>query len=216
MKTKIYTGRPCKYGHTLRYKSSGDCIVCAKKRTKDWNKNNTKRKKDYDRQYYQNNKEKILDNGKRWRVNNTVKKQNYDKEYRRNNKEAIKLIRKRWIENNPEKMQAIRDKSNKRQKTKKSQWAKENRDKMNATKHKRRAREIGNGGNFTTQEWAELCNKHDNKCLCCKKRKKLTIDHIVPISKGGTSNIENIQPLCKSCNSKKGVKIIDYRNQNNG
>jgi 5-methylcytosine-specific restriction endonuclease McrA len=38
----------------------------------------------------------------------------------------------------------------------------------------------------------------------------LEIDHIIPLSKGGPDKIENKQALCQSCNSKKGVKIINH------
>lgn len=76
-----------------------------------------------------------------------------------------------------------------------------------AAKQRRRAREIGAAGHFTEQEWSDLKKKYKNKCAVCKEQKKLTIDHIVPLSKGGTNYIENIQPLCLSCNSRKGVKI---------
>jgi len=44
-------------------------------------------------------------------------------------------------------------------------------------------------------------------CLFCGSKNKLTIDHITPISKGGSNNEENLQCLCWKCNIKKGTKI---------
>lgn len=77
----------------------------------------------------------------------------------------------------------------------------------NLTKgHNRRAKIEGNGGNHTTKEWLNLVKEHNNRCVNCRQEKKLTRDHIRPISKGGTNEIINIQPLCASCNSSKKDK----------
>lgn len=76
--------------------------------------------------------------------------------------------------------------------------------KKNVRWHKRRARVRGNGGTHTLAEWENLKGQYDNKCAICKEAKKLTKDHVLPIHLGGSNAIDNIQPLCQSCNSRKG------------
>lgn len=62
-------------------------------------------------------------------------------------------------------------------------------------------------GSHTFAEWQAVCRKHRWRCAHCKKRKRLTRDHIIPLSRGGTNFISNIQPLCSGCNCKKGVSL---------
>lgn len=73
-------------------------------------------------------------------------------------------------------------------------------------KSRRYAREKGATGSHSLKEWTELKDSYGNVCAMCKLNKKLTKDHIIPLSKGGTDFIENIQPLCHNCNSKKHNK----------
>ena len=67
---------------------------------------------------------------------------------------------------------------------------------------------------LTYKEWISLLRKYKFSCLKCgqhEPRIVLVMDHIVPLSKGGTSDITNIQPLCQTCNASKGNKTTDYR-----
>ena len=66
-------------------------------------------------------------------------------------------------------------------------------------------------GVYTKQEWDQLCEYFGHVCVCCYETKPLTRDHVVPLSKGGTNTIENLQPLCKSCNSRKNDKTMNYK-----
>lgn len=92
-------------------------------------------------------------------------------------------------------------------------WRKENKAKVNRFTQRRRALIRANGGSYTYAEWDQLCAQYDHRCLCCGEQKPLTPDHIVPVTKGGTSDIDNIQPLCMDCNRSKRAKIIDYRRE---
>jgi hypothetical protein len=46
------------------------------------------------------------------------------------------------------------------------------------------------------------------KCLRCESTHDLTIDHIFPVSKGGSNRERNLRCLCRSCNSSKGARIL--------
>lgn len=79
----------------------------------------------------------------------------------------------------------------------------------------RRAMLRGAEGSHTKDEWLNLVSLCNNRCLRCGihgSYKELERDHIVPITKGGSNYISNIQPLCGRCNkSKSNRSSTDYR-----
>jgi hypothetical protein len=44
-------------------------------------------------------------------------------------------------------------------------------------------------------------------CVQCGSSEYLSVDHIIPITAGGQNSLSNFQTLCRSCNSRKGVKV---------
>lgn len=59
----------------------------------------------------------------------------------------------------------------------------------------------------------EVLEKYNFKCRACgygaNDGKKLHVDHIIPVSKDGKTEIANLQVLCSDCNVGKGTKIVD-------
>lgn len=124
-----------------------------------------------------------------------------------------------WEERNPDKVSGRDWKAHYRRHADKKieyskQWNAKHPEKIYQDSLNRRARIEGNGGKITAAEWESLKVKYNYTCLCCKRREpeiELTLDHVKPLAMGGEHSIRNAQPLCKSCNSSKGKKWIDYR-----
>lgn len=74
-----------------------------------------------------------------------------------------------------------------------------------------RARKLGIAGSFTGAQFLAVCDKFNNRCLCCGKWKPLSPDHVLPLRLGGLNVIGNIQPLCLTCNISKHAGTTDYR-----
>lgn len=62
-------------------------------------------------------------------------------------------------------------------------------------------------GTHTPAEWERVKRLARRRCVKCRKRRALTKDHIIPLSKGGDDRITNIQPLCRPCNSSKQDRV---------
>lgn len=67
----------------------------------------------------------------------------------------------------------------------------------------RAARRKNSIGTHTTEEWLEVRNSYGRCVYCNKEVDNLETDHVVPLAGGGTNDISNIVPACKSCNTSK-------------
>jgi 5-methylcytosine-specific restriction endonuclease McrA len=70
-------------------------------------------------------------------------------------------------------------------------------------------------GTHTKEEWEELVNRCDNRCVRCgaspPEDYRPVKDHITPVYQGGSDGLDNLQPLCPPCNSAKGPESKDWR-----
>jgi 5-methylcytosine-specific restriction endonuclease McrA len=188
------------------------------------------RKREADRAWRAANPEKVREADRAWRAANPGKVREARRAWRATNAEKVREAKRKRYAANPEK---VREAERKRyaanpekvreadrawraanpEKVREADraWRAANPEKLTARNHRRRARKKSVDGTFTAQEWIDLCNFYNNRCLCCGEQDKLTVDHVIPIICDGQNTIDNIQPLCGSCNSRKGTKIIDYR-----
>ena len=133
-----------------------------------------------------------------------------DPEYREARKASASEAGKQWRKRNPEEQRrrtVLRSVTHPRSKAYLAAYQRANRDAVNARTHKRRAMLAGATGSHTAAEWRAVRAAYGGWCAFCGSTERLCKDHIHPLAIGGSNSVDNLRPLCRSCNSRKSKKM---------
>jgi 5-methylcytosine-specific restriction endonuclease McrA len=121
---------------------------------------------------------------------------------------------KAWVAAHPERQAEHMSRWLRRNRTRHNarnrRWDRSNRPARRAALLRYRTRMTGAGGSFTPAEWDAVLECYGHRCRHCACDGALEVDHVIPVSRGGCSNIWNLQPLCRPCNARKGNQVLGY------
>jgi len=153
--------------------------------------------------YTKKSKDRILTYNKVYYKENKQLYSNLCKSYYELHKDELRIKSleryRRYKRDNPDRLRNINIKATQKyKKTEKGKLV------ARCDRHRRRNKDIGK---IDIKLWLNKLIDFGGKCAYCGSLEKIQIDHIIPISKGGSNHIDNLQPLCLHCNISKGSKI---------
>lgn len=164
----------------------------------EWRDKNRERYNAYCRDYYQQNKEQHAVHVRNWmqanreRINELGRKRYYA-----DHEKTKEMIRRKY-QRNAEKLRI-----------KQSIYKRNNPLLHRIREAVRRARANNSGGRFTKAEALQRFEQQGGRCYYCGCILEVYhLDHVVPLSRGGSNDISNIVCACVSCNLSKRAKLI--------
>jgi len=201
---KHFHGKPCKKcGATLRYKRNRRCVECKKKENHCWSEGNRERTRSNSRRYYYANLEERLKKNRAYRKANPGKDREQRRRYRQENRERIRKINRRYYYANPEKVRAgVR------------RWGLANPNRLRFYSQRRRAlkytatvENVIDTKVFARNKWTcGICDKPVDPDLRHPDPMSASLDHIIPLSRGGDHSYANTQCTHLVCNLRKHNK----------
>jgi len=166
-----------------------------KSRHKAWAEAHPEKIKEWGRIYRKANKLRLNAKCKAWRKANPEKMKAFNKIYREINAEKEKARVKAYHKANPEKGREFGRK----------RWA---------LKHTTQVESINEKEVYLRDSWkCQICHKREHKTLKYPNPICASLDHIIPLSKGGTHTYKNVQLAHFGCNASKGPRVISKGEQ---
>lgn len=187
----------------------GVCKECTRQRSRNWLASNRERARAQHREHWQQNRPALLAKKRLYTAANRQEIRSRDKEWRAANVKTIVAKVAEWRRDNPERYAAQRKEYLKRTAARINQlakaWRDANPESAKAISERRRAAVKGAPGDFTKDDLLRQLEKQQGLCFYCHKdlAAKPTVDHYIPLSKGGTHYPDNIVLACWPCNASK-------------
>jgi hypothetical protein len=181
------------------------CKRCCAKAAKDYRRRNPEKVIAYNAKYRKENPDKVAEHNRRFRESNP----DYGKKYHADHKESENLRKRLAYWEDPIK-QAIRKKKARQENPEKfrernRKYAANNQEKLNEKSARRRARKA-QAPTFKLSK-KEIWKLYNSPCFYCGNPGG-TIEHVIPIARGGSHGIGNLVPCCGSCNYSKADKTV--------
>ena len=207
---RYFTGKPCKHGHVdWRYVCDHSCAECCRQKVAaDIKSNPEKRKRHQEtrklrRQASPQLRREAVKRTSDWVIKNKERVKEYRKEkYQAQKEDRLAYSKQRLERKRADPAWVEKERARKRAQHKKNPETKR------CHVRKRRARIRGADGSHNAKDIAALLDLQKHKCVYCGTCLKdgYEVDHIIPISRGGSNWPSNIQILCKDCNRSKWCK----------
>ena len=137
------------------------------------------------------------------------------REWKLANRERVRENKRAWRQANKEKVNQQKREKYQRDREKlierTNEWVRANPEKARANKALHEARRKGAEGRYTAADVKAILIRQNGLCVYCRCdiSECYTVDHIVPLSRGGSNWVENIQLVCAPCNSSKNNRTHD-------
>jgi len=166
----------------------------------------------YKKEYYEINKDVLVEKSRIHYENNKVEISEKGVIYRKNNKVSIAIRRRKIRDINKEDINKQKRKYyelNKEQVNKSvKKYRESHKAQYNIAGQRYRAKKKLLLNTLTFEQWENIKIYFNNRCAYCNKKLPLAQDHFIPLSKDGEYTNNNIIPSCKSCNSSKNNKLF--------